>query len=1103
MRWILCAAFLSASLCHAQVSSSALNGTVTDATGSVVPKASVTVSSAATGFTRSVATNDSGGYSLSDVPPGTYDVSAEAAGFKKAVIAGVRLYVGQTATTDIHLEIGQVTDSVSVTSSAPLLQESSSQVGTVIEGKLLTDIPLNGRNFLQLNLLSPGVTRSKNSNTFDAVQINPTAASFNVNGQRGDYNLYLLDGATIKEYQHGSNTFSPSVDAVQEFQTTTSNYSAAFGAEAGAQVNLVTRSGTNQFHGGVYEFVRNNKFDANNFFSQTKGAPPFKRNQFGGTFGGPVLIPKLYNGKDRTFFFVSSEFFREVKNIPQQGNYPTPSQLSGDLSALASAGKPLIDPLSGLPFPNNVIPQNRMPSTLLPFLQTGIGKGPWIPAPNLTATGFNFFRDDARRFNDDQVMVRADHRFSDKTLIYGRYAFNDGLLRNPNLNPNWNLDQGNRGQTAAGHFSRTIGPSALLEVTVGYSRFRQNEAVTTAFQNDITNQILKIKGMATVPDSWGAPVWSVSGFSNLGEVHYGPRRWQLEIYEWHPALTMTKGRHNLHMGMEFKRHLDNFDEIFRTNGIWSFDGRFTGQPLGDFLLGLPASVNSSPDPFYPLMRYTALSPYFQDDWKVTSNLTLNLGMRYEWTGVPLSSNRSISNLYFGPNNASPQLVVSQGAQAITYQGVKQTLFTGIPFIQSDSVGLPAALAFNSNRNFAPRFGFAYRIPGLSNTVVRGGYGLFFQRDIVDKWVEASVNPPFVRSANTVLDSSNFQSFNWFDPTKGASAASAQVFANGSSYRPALMQAWNFTLERSMWGTLFSAAYVGNKANHLSNIYQPNQPRPGPGPIQSRRRWQDWGTLYLADYDGNANYHSGQLKVQKPFSKGFTMLLGYTWSKGIDDSGGTFVGEADRGNAFQDSYNMKAEKGLSGQDIRHRFVLSYVYELPFGRGKTFLNHGGVANVLFGGWQINGITSFQSGSPFTVTQTFNGANTSGGQSRPDEIGNPNGLSHSRPRGQQVAQFFDTSAFRENRPADLVNGPFRFGSAGRHIVIGPGINNWDFAAYKDFRFTEQIRAQFRAEFFNIFNHPIFAQPGATLGTPQFGIISATSVDPRDIQFAMKLYF
>ena len=1087
----------------AQLSSSNIKGTVTDTTGAIVPSVAVNATSKATGFSRSSIANDSGQYTISDIPPGLYDVSIEVPGFKRFVLTDVRLFVGQTATVDARLEIGQITESISVTAETPLVQEASSEVGTVVEGKMLTDIPLNGRNFLQLNLLAPGAIRSKNSNTFDAVQIDPTAQSFSVNGQKGDYNVYLLDGASIKEYQHGSNSFSPNVDAVQEFQVTTSNYSAAFGAEAGAQVNLVTKSGTNQVHGNLYEFLRNNKFDANNFFSQTKGAPAFKRNQFGGTLGGPIVIPKLYNGKDKTFFFVSADFFREVKNIPQQGTYPTPTQLEGDLSALVGAVGPVIDPLNRQPFPGNRIPLNRMPSTLLPFLKNGIGKGPWIPVPNSNVPGFNFFFDDVRRYSGDQTIIRADQKLGDGSFLYGRYAYNDGARKNPNLNPNWFVRQENRGQSASGHYSKTINPRLLLDITAGYSRFSQNEPQSTAFTDDITNSILKINGMATLPDAWGAPVWSVVGFSNLGEVHYGPRGWKSEVFEWRPAFTMTKGKHNLRWGVDFKRHLENFDEIFRTNGNWSFDGRFSNYSLGDFLLGLPASVNSSPDPFSPLTRYTEISPYFQNDWKVTSNLTLNLGARYEWVGIPRSSNKSISNLYFPPDGSSPKLVVSDGATAITYRGQQQTLFTGIPFVEASSVGLPPALVFNDNNNIAPRFGFAYRLPGTSSSVIRGGYGLFFQRDIQDKWVESSVNPPFVRSANTVLDLTNFQTFDWFNPTRGASAASAQIFANNTDFASGLLQAWNLTLERTVAGILVSAAYVGNKGQHLASMTTPNQAVPGPGAIKSRQRWQDWGTLYLAAYDGNATYHSGQFKVQKPFSNGLTFLAAYTWSKALDDTGGTFVGEADRGGAFQNAYNRHAEKGLAGQDIRHRFVVSYIYELPFGKGKAFLNAGGPVTYILGNWQINGITTFQTGSPFTVTQSFNGANTDVGQRRPDTIGNPNGLSHDRPRGEQVAKFFDTSAFMENRPADPTNGPFRFGNTGRHTVIGPGIHNWDFAIYKDFRIDESKRVQFRTEFFNIMNRPIFANPGVTLGTPQFGRISATSTDPRDIQFALKLYF
>jgi hypothetical protein len=1011
--------------------------------------------------------------------------------------------VGQTATVDVRLEVGQVTESVSVTSDTLLIQESSSQVGTVIEGKMLTDIPLNGRNFLQLNLLSPGAIRSKNSNTFDAVAIDPTQQSFSVNGQKGDYNVYLLDGASIKEYQHGSNSMSPNVDAVQEFQVTTSNYSAAFGAEAGAQVNLVTKSGTNQFHGNVYEFLRNNKLDANNFFSLTKGAPPFKRNQFGGTFGGPIVVPKLYNGKDKTFFFVSSDFFREVKNIPLQGNYPTPAELAGNLSTLVGAAGPVLDPVTRLPFPNNQVPQSRMPSTLLPFLQAGIGNGPWIPTPNSVVPGANFFFDDVRRYRGNQVIVRGDQKLGDGSFLYGRYAFNDGDRKNPNLNPNWYVGQKNRGQSASGHYSKTLSPRLLMDITVGFSRFTQNEPQSTAFKNDITNSILKINGMATLPDAWGAPVWSVTGFSNLGEVHYGPRGWKSEVFEWRPAFTMAKGKHNLRWGLDFKRHLENFDEIFRTNGNWSFDGRFTNSPLGDFLLGLPAGVNSSPDPFSPNTRYSEIAPYFQDDWKVTSNLTLNLGMRYEWVGIPRSSNKSISNLYFPPDGSSPKLVVSDGATAITYRGKQQTLFTGVPYVEASSVGLPPALVFNDNNNFAPRFGFAYRVPGTSSTVVRGGYGLFYQRDIQDKWVESSVNPPFVRSANTVLDLTNFQSFDWFNPTRGSSAASAQIFANATDFASGLLQSWNLTLERTVKGILVQGAYVGNKAQHLASMTTPNQAVPGPGAIKARQRWQDWGTLYLAAYDGNSTYHSGQFKVQKPFSNGLTFLAAYTWSKALDDSGGTFVGEADRGGAFQDAYNRHAEKGLAGQDIRHRFVISYVYELPFGKGKALLNKGGAATYILGNWQINGITALQSGSPFTVTQSFNGANNDVGQRRPDAISDPNALSSDRPRGEQVAKFFDTAAFRENRPADLVNGPYRYGTGGRHTVIGPGVMNWDFGIYKDFKITESKRVQFRTEFFNIMNRPNFSNPGVTLGTAQFGRITATATDPRDIQFALKLYF
>jgi hypothetical protein len=1086
---------------EAQRASTAIEGMVTDSSGAIIQGATVTLVSKETSFTRTTVSNEAGSYSIPDLPPGLYDITAEARGFKKALAKDVRLYVGLPVQQNLRLEVGEVTEQVSVTAAAPLLRQTTAELGTVIEGKALTEIPLNGRNFLQLNLLSPGAIRSKNSNTFDDVQINPTAQSFNINGQRGDYNVYLLDGVSIKEYQHGSNTFSPNVDAVQEFNQASSNYSAGFGAEAGAQVNLVTKSGSNQFHGGAYEFLRNNKLDARNFFEQSHEAPPFRRNQFGANTGGPVLLPRLYNGKDKTFFFASYEGFRESKDVPLLGNFPTTEQLHGNLSALVSPDQPLIDPLSGQPFSNNQIPVSRIPSTLLPFLENGIGNGPWLPTPNSTTPGFNYFLDSSRRFDDDQVVARIDQRLGSKMFLYGRYAYNRANLLNPNLNSNYTVSQKNNAHSVAVHLTDMFRPSLIGEFTFGYSRFLQNEPASTVGQYDITNKILQIQGLATGASSWGAPGWSVTGFSQLGQGGSLPRLWNPQSYEFRPALNWIRGSHNLKFGGDLTRFVDTFREIIGPNGDFSFDGRFTHYPLGDFLLGLPSGTFFSPEPFDPQQRYSQLGAYIQDDWRVTSRLTLNLGMRYEWSGVPYSSNRTMSNIYFGPNHATPVIVVSEGAKGIEFEGVHHDLLDIAPYVTANSVGLPDSLAFSDKTNLGPRFGFAYSLPGVSNTVLRGGYGWFYQRDTENKFVDMALNPPFVSIRSQAYDETNISTFDWFNPAANTSIAGVGLFANDPYVKNGRIQAWNLALEHSVWSTLFSAAYVGNVSHHLSNLEFPNQARPGPGAITSRRPWPDSGLIYYQNYNGNANYNGLQLKVQRNFTNGFMLLAGYTWSKTIDDTGGTFVGEGSRGFVVQDALNRHADRGLAAQDVRHRLVVSYVYELPVGRGKRFLNRGGAFDAVLGGWQVNGVTTYQTGSPLFITQACNRSNTDVGDSRPDVVGNPK-LPDGRSSGDQVNEFFNTSAFVNVCPGE--NGPFTFGNSGRNNVIGPGVANWDFGMFKEFRLKgESTRLQFRSEFFNLFNHPIFAQPGRTAGTPQFGRIAGTSFDPREIQFALKLYY
>ena len=1088
---------------RAQVSASGVNGIISDSSGGVVPNAKVKITSATTAFSWTAVTDSDGVFSIGQLNVGSYDITVEAPGFKTAVVPNVKLYVGQIATQNITLQIGEAVQRVTVLAQAPLLNTTSGTVGTVVVSTLVTELPLNGRNFLQLNLLSPGAGHDKGGATPESYDINPSNTAFSVNGQRSDFNLYLLDGTIFKDYVFGTAPLAPSVDAIQEFQTATSNYSAAFGSEAGAQVNLATKSGTNRLHATAWEYLRNDKLDARNFFQQG-ATPPFRRNQFGANVGGPVVLPKVYNGRDHTFFFFNYEGFRQVKDVPTLGNFPTPAELSGNLSSLVQPGTPLLDPVTGQPFPGDIIPANRIPSTLESFLQNGIGNGPWIPVPNSTVPGANYFSNVPTNYFSNQYVVRADQRIGAKTFVYGHVVIDRESALNPptipglSLNPNYSIETTKQAHSLTVHFSRAMTPNLLLDFGFGWSGFEQEVVQSTAGKNNLTESVLGIQGLSTSPDSWGAPSWGVAGFSNLGEQQAGPLRWPLSIYQYTPAMTLVKGKHSLKWGLQILRDHYNFEQTYAANGDWSFDGSLSGYGLADFLLGLPASIVVVKSPFSPVGRSTELGPYFQDDWKITTSLTLNLGFRYEYGGLPYSSNHTFANTYFGPNNAVPELVVSNNYAPVTFEGVTYPLVPGIPFVTASQVGLPNSLTFFGKRNFAPRFGFAYRVPGTSNTVLRGGYGIYYQKDQLAALNSLAVNPPFVGGYIVANDAANFQGFNWFSPLANTAAAQIAFQAVQTHYVPAMSQQWNLTLERNAWNTLFSAAYVGNVDHHLPDIEFPNQALPGPGPLGPRRPWPTVGTINGEGYNGNSNYNGLQLKVQRDFSKGLALILGYTWSKSIDDTAGSGQnGDALGASAPQDAYNWQvSDRGLSGQDIRNRFVASFVYDLPVGRGKAFLNRGGPVNLLLGGWQLNGIVTLASGSPLTALETFNSENFDSGNRRPDQVCSPNNLSHSRPRADQVLEFFDTSCFQQ---ATL----YTYGNAGRNTIIGPGVKNVDGGIYKNFKLTEALTLQFRAEAFNLFNHSDFAQPGQTLGTPQFGEITATSIDNREGQLALRLTF
>lgn len=1095
-------------ICYAQVATSTATGSVTDTSGAAMPNVKVTITSRSTGFTRSVVTNASGEYEIRDLLPATYDISVEATGFKRAVAQNIELYVGRTTTQDFRLEVGQLVEEITVKGEAPLLTTTSGQIGNLISNTTVTQLPLNGRNFMQLNLLSAGTVEDKNSDTTNDVSITPSMATFSVNGHMSDYDMYMMDGVSIKEIEAGPPIMEPSVEAIQEFQTTTSNYSADYGTEAGAQVNLSTKSGTNQLHGGGWEFVRNNIFDARDFF-QIGGVPPFRRNQFGANLGGPVVFPKIYNGKDKTFFFFNFEDYRQNKKVPEHGFFPTPAELGGDLSDIVPNGQ-LINPFTGTPFSGSVIPPGMIrPAALEGFLNTGIGAGPWLPTPNVpggypawNVLGYNYFLNTNDNFRDAQYITRVDQKINDKTNIYGHFAIDKSSLLNPNSTPTWNITNTISSYTYAGHVTHVFSPTLVFDAAVGEAHYMQDVVQSTAFKNNISVAILGIQGVDALPAGWGAPVWDVSGYSNLGEVHYGPRSWYTNTFDLRPTFTWTKGKHTLKWGMDVERIDQNFPEVFRSNGIWSYNGWASGNALGDFLLGIPYALNGSPDPFSPDAYDSNLGPYFQDDWKVTPKLTINLGLRYVWVGVPLSDNgRSISNIYFPPNSGTPELVVAHDAHAIKFEGVQETLFTGAPYVLNTSTPLPEQLAYNSNNDWEPRLGFAYRLP--SNSVVRGGIGIFHSLDIFDKWIEASVDPPFVRSTEVHVDAANLSTFNPNNPFEAGSSSAAQIFGNNVYNKLAVSYEANLTLEKTWHDTLYSIAYVGNLTEHGPDLEAPNAATYNePGSYASRTPWPTFGNIVEGQENGIGNYNGLQLHMQHTFTSGVTFLGSYTWSRTLNNYGGTYVGEGQRSGWEMDEINKTSAYGLADQNVSQRFTFSYVYQLPFGRGKRWLGgSSGVTNAFLGGWQINGITTANSGTPHQIFQNFNIDNGDAGSNRPDEVG-PVPLSHSRPRGQQVAEFFNTSSFVTQTLANG-SGTYRFGNAGKNTMVGPGTYDWDFSLYKNFNIRERGQLQIRGEFFNLFNRAIFGQPNTTSDSFGFGALTNTYIDPREIQLAVRLTF
>lgn len=1044
-------------------------GTVSDPSGAIVDGVDIMLKNSATGEVRRATSNGAGQYAIPDLVAGTYEISAEKNGFKREVFEQVKLEVKMARAIDFVLHPGTVSEQVNVNSAPTALQTTDSSVSTFFETKVVDEIPLNGRNFLQLQILSPGVARGGPSNwqilNISAQNTSIGGGNFSVGGTPDNYNDYILDGVSFKETMDGRNGLNPSVDAIQEFRLQSSNYSAEYGGNAGGLVNMITKSGTNQWHGSLYEFLRNDKFDAANYFTNQAGQEktPLRRNQFGGTVGGPIW-------RDKTFFFFSYDGFRQQSTTTQFDNFPTAQMRTGDFSELLSEPTPIEihDPTTGQPYPGNIIPSDQVLSVMPGYLTS------YIPLPNRPGIAQNYVVPSTSHNTNDQYIARIDQALGERMQLSGRYLYNKTYDVPPTTIPEFAGSQNSPDQNVSLHLTDAITPTTILDLRAGWNLFKQFSV--NRLQNttpNIASDVMGINGVATDPRASGAPAFITIGFGTLSGGG-GPRQWFSERYEYQGSVSLVRGKHLIGAGLQTTRHHETFQEIIIPNGLYVFDGTLTGYPMADMLLGIPSTYLLSPELFNPLFRQWELMPWVQDDWRVTSKLTLNLGLRYEWRPWPISNNNSISNIILPPNGGQASLLLSGPCIPNSVSKCETSLPTSVAHERSTFNGNPTKL-------FAPRVGFAYRLGSAGRTVLRGAYGIFFQPEPYDGLVNLSYNPPFVSFYNRFNNISNFQSWDWFNPTAGLPPGGLQFTRYPGDSTLPYLQAWNFGVQQDLGsGFVLDVSYVGNHDTHMWWYRYPNQPLPGPGDIDSRRPYTNVSTVISDESKGDANYNGLQTRLERRLSQGLSLIVGYTWSKALTNTQG-----------IQNEYDPASNYGLWNADVRHRATITTLYELPFGRGKRYLaGLNGFAEKVISGWQISGIAEFQTGQPLTVTLPFDNPNVGEGNKYPNVIGDPN----SGPK--TVSEFFNTAAF-------ATPPQYTFGDESIGAVTGPGIRNVDLSLLKNTSINERIKLQFRAEAFNAANHLIMGAPNTTFGTPTFGAVTSTRLNNREIQFALRLQF
>ncbi len=1103
----------------AQTFKATLVGQVTDANNAAVPGANVTVTEQGTGRTQTVMTNSEGAYTVAQLQPGRYDLRIEASGFKPVLQKDVVLETDETQRVNVALEAGSVSETITVVADTPVVNTDTSDKGEVITNRQVQELPLNGRDATDLAQLVPGV--------YQRPAEDDQGQGLAVAGTRTDSTNFILDGANNRSDRNGGIGVNTSVDSIQEFKVSTSSYSAEFGRTAGGQINVVSKSGTNDFHGTAFDYVRNDRFDAANFFS---GKKELRRNQFGGTVGGPVFFPNFSSDgepmfktlRDRTFFFASFEGTREDRSSAFIRSAPNEAWLRGDFRNVRGAGadgifgnaddtnrilRPVATTnangsvtITRVEFPTpNVIPTSLFSPVSAAMLR-------YIPAANLPSSvagqpSTAYLATGVNNTNRNQYLLKFDHRATRNNNFYVSYARQSANNFDPfpsarNYYPGFGRDVVSGVNTLSLSDTHIFTPHFINEAR--FARFRQRN------QNLGENRDRDYNAVFGIPYSppaelQGFPAIRIDGFEEFGDRPNDPFIYNLRNYQFYDAASFTSGNHSFRFGGDILRANYVESDVRNTRGDFRFRGRSTNPSGGtagstssgfrsfaDFLLGLPDQTQLQVGAEPADLTGWQYAFFVQDNWRVNRRLTLNLGLRYE---------------------LQQPLKEATGRLATFVPVLREVVRSGDP-------RFPEALIQTDKNNFGPRVGFALRLFGDDRTVLRGGAGVYHsletfnvtRQQIANNFPflnRVQYNRPFVSATSTTRNPVGLTFTNPFPA--GSVAAANDTFGIDTEGRTPEFYQFNLTLERELARDLaFEIGYVGSQGRYLGRRYNINQSyivntHNANGTVTGTNvnpysALFGSATLQYQDQTANSSYNSLQTSLRRRAKGGLTLLVSYTFSRAIDDASSTNNSTTGTQKFPQNIYDLRAERSLSDFHRKHQFSASFNYSLPFGRGKAFFGDArGWAQALLGDYQLNGIVTVLSGRPFTPQ--FNAPDI--GQQRPDVIGDPYA-------NVPAGLFFNPAAFGDpsnsidpNDPANL------YGNAGRNILTGPGFRNFNLSLLKNLRLREGLKLQFRAEAFNVLNHPNFQLPVFFLDRTDVGQVTATANEGRELQFALKLIF